>query len=191
MAGILKKFTEMTIDKPTFTYSVLYQIQSTEHNMFIRLIILFICSLDWTASAFCPSLHTRTQGVYSTISLNLVTEEDVIALVDKAEDLWAKVQTLRNEANDLSIQAETLGQAAEVSAADAVKSLSHEKIDLSKEKIEEVQQAQSQSIDLGSLLERAVKASEEADEIEILANEALAASEAALEQHLLDFPANA
>ena len=142
----------------------------------------------WT-SAFCPSLHTRTQRVYSTIPLNLVTEDDVIALVDKAEDLWAKVQTLRNEANDLSIQAETLGQAAEVSAADAVKSLSQDKIDLSKEKIAEVQQAQSQSIDLGSLLERAMKASEEADEIEILANEALAASEAALEQHLLDFPA--
>ena len=143
------------------------------------------------ASAFCP-LHTRTQRVYSTtISLNLVTEDDVIALVDKAEDLWAKVQTLRNEANDLSIQAETLGQEVVVSAADAVKSLSQAKIDLSEEKIAEVQQAQSQSIDLGSLLERAVKASEEADEIEILANEALAASEAALEQHLLDFPANA
>ena len=145
--------------------------------MFIRLIILFICYLCWSSSAFCPSLHSRTQRVYSiTISLNLVTEDDVIALVDKAEDLWAKVQTLRNEANDLSIQAETLGQAAEVSAADAVKSLSH-KIDLSKEKIAEVQQAQSQSLDLGSLLERAMKASEEADEIEILANEALTASE--------------
>ena len=120
----------------------------------------------------------------------MVTEDDVIALVDKAEDLWAKVQTLRNEANDLSIQAETLGQAAEVSAADAVKSLSH-KIDLSKEKIAEVQQAQSQSLDLGSLLERAMKASEEADEIEILANEALTASEQALEEHLIDFPENA
>jgi len=153
--------------------------------MFTRLIILFICSLSWT-SAFCP-LHARTtQRVYysTTISLNLVTEDDVIALVDKAEDLWAKVQTLRNEANDLSIQAETLGQEAEVSAADAVKSLSQDKIDLSEEKIQEVQQAQSQSIDLGSFLERAVKASEEADEVEILANEALAASEAALEQHL-------
>ena len=101
------------------------------------------------------------------------------------------MQTLRNEADDLSIQAETLGQAAEVSTADAVKALSQDKIDLSKEKIEEVKQAQSQSIDLGSLLERAVKASEEADEIEILANEALAASEKALEEHLIDFPENA
>jgi len=69
--------------------------------------------------------------------------------------------------------------------------LSQDKIDLSEEKIQEVQQAQSQSIDLGSFLERAVKASEEADEVEILANEALAASEAALEQHLIDFPENA
>lgn len=160
--------------------------------MIIRLIILFISSFSWTASAFCP-LYTRTQRVYSTTtsSLCLVSEEDVIALVDKAEDLWAKVQTLRNEADDLSIQAETLGQAAEVSTADAVKALSQDKIDLSKEKIEEVKQAQSQSIDLGSLLERAVKASEEADEIEILANEALAASEKALEEHLIDFPENA
>jgi len=43
-------------------------------------------------------------------------------------------------------------------------------------------------IDLGSLLDRAMRATEEADQIEVLAEEALAASNAALEQHLIDFP---
>ena len=151
-------------------------------------------------SAFCPS-PTRTPSVSnrykihssssSSSSLHLVTEEDVIALVEKAEDLWGKVEQLRTTSKELSMQAEEMGEDAESSASEVMKGLTQKKIDLSAEKIADLQQAQSQSLDLGSLLDKAAQATEEADEIESLANEALASSEAALEQHLIDFPENA
>ena len=56
------------------------------------------------------------------------------------------------------------------------------------EKIAEVNIAQNNALDLGALLDRAQQATEEADESEVLADEALAASEVALAQHLIDFP---
>jgi len=115
----------------------------------------------------------------------LVTEADVIALVEKAEDLWVRVEKLRNEANDLSMQSESLGREAETSTADAMKSLQQS---ISEEKIEEANNAQNLSLDLGALLDRALSATREADEIEVLAEEAIAASEAAVEQYLIDFP---
>ena len=120
-----------------------------------------------------------------------MTEEDVIALVEKAEDLWGKVEQLRTTSKELSMQAEEMGEDAESSASEVMKGLTQKKIDLSAEKIADLQQAQSQSLDLGSLLDKAARTTEEADEIESLANEALASSEAALEQHLIDFPENA
>lgn len=109
----------------------------------------------------------------------------MIALVEKAEDLWRQVEKLRNEANELSVQAESLGRDAEASTADAMKSLQQS---LSEEKIEEAKIAQNLSLDLGALLDRAISATQEADEIEILAEEAIAASEAALQQYMIDFP---
>jgi len=109
----------------------------------------------------------------------------VIALVEKAEDLWVRVEKLRNEANDLSMQSESLGREAETSTADAMKSLQQS---ISEEKIEEANNAQNLSLDLGALLDRALSATREADEIEVLAEEAIAASEAAVEQYLIDFP---
>ena len=152
-------------------------------------------------SAFCPSPTRTHYDVYrysiihssssSSSSLHLVTEEDVIALVEKAEDLWGKVEQLRTSAKELSMQAEEMGEDAESSASEVMKGLTQKKIDLSAEKIADLHQAQSQSLDLGSLLDKAAQATEEADEIEALANEALTASEAALEQHLIDFPENA
>ena len=48
--------------------------------------------------------------------------------------------------------------------------------------------AQNVSIDLGALLEQVQMTTLRADDIEVLADEALAASEAALRQHLIDFP---
>mmetsp|Transcript_31409 Transcript_31409/g.75927 ORF Transcript_31409/g.75927 Transcript_31409/m.75927 type:complete len:161 (+) Transcript_31409:77-559(+) len=147
--------------------------------------LLLLCIFAGTSvSAFCPA-HTIARRRLQSIPLNLVTEADVIALVEEAEKLWGKVEKLRNEANDLSVQAETLGQNAEISTADAIKSL---KGSISEKKLEEANDAQNLSIDLGSLVEKALAATEEADKTETLANEALAASERALEQHLIDFP---
>ena len=153
--------------------------------MYITRLILFVFSLG-LVSSFCPSSTRccRHQPHHSS-TLFLTTEEDVLALVEKAEDLWAQVEKLRKEANELSLKAESLGQEAETSAADAIKLLSGS---ISEDDIKEATNAQNLSIDLGSLVEKAAIATEEADKIEVLAEKALADSEAALEQYLIDFP---
>jgi hypothetical protein len=82
------------------------------------------------------------------------------------------------------MQSESLGREAETSTVDAMKSLQQS---ISDEKIEEANNAQNLSLDLGSLQDRALSVTREADEIEVLAEEAIAASGAALEQYLIDF----
>lgn len=151
---------------------------------FFRLLFCILFAAT-SVAAFCPPHATPIRERLHSVSLNLVTEDDVIALVEKAEDLWAKVEKLRNEANELSIEAESLGQDAESSAADAMEAL---KSSISEEKLAEANTAQNLSIDLGSLLDKAMRSTQEADEIEVIAGEALTASEVALEQHLIDFP---
>ncbi|KAL3761935.1 hypothetical protein ACHAWU_010112 [Discostella pseudostelligera] len=154
--------------------------------MRVRLLPFLIITCSSPASAFCtPRRHTTSRARAGSVALNLVTEDDVISLVEKAENLWAQVEKLRTEANNLSLKAESLGQEAETSTADAMNSL---KGSISAEKIEMANNAQNLSIDLGSLLEQVERATQMADEIEVLADEALAASEAAFEQHLIDFP---
>ena len=49
-------------------------------------------------------------------------------------------------------------------------------------------QATNSNLDAGSVLSRAMQAAEEADRLELIAEEALAKSEEMLEQHLMDFP---
>ena len=167
-------------------------------NLLLQLLAC-ICIASLSASAFlCPTTvssnnyycqiqqrRTRTT-IISSSQLNLVTEADVIALVEQAEALWTKVEQLRNEANDLSIQAETLGHETELSTEYATNLLKDNTI--SEGKIAEISIAQNNALDLGALLDRAQQATEEADESEVLADEALAASEVALAQHLIDFP---
>ena len=150
-----------------------------------------------TVTSFCPSYLPQQQRPLSFTSpsqpikksaLYVVTEEDVLALVEEAEDLWAKAYEARKAANELSEKAEAIGKDAEVSTTDATEAL---KQSISLEKVADATTAQNLSLDLGNVLEKAVMAQEEADEIEVRAEKALAASEAALEQHLIDFPENA
>lgn len=149
-------------------------------NFFQQLFCIFAVS---SVSAFCPPA-APTRGCH-IISLNLVTEADVIALVEKAEDLWGQVERLRKEADDFSVQAEFLGQEAESSSSDAMKLLQSS---ISEEKLKEANDAQNLTLDAGALLEKALMATTQGDKIEALADEALLASEKALEQHLIDFP---
>lgn len=153
----------------------------------MNLFRILFCALFAATSvaAFCPYHATAIGQRQHSVSINLVTEDDVIKLVEEAEDLWGKVEKLRTEANELSIQSESLGLNAESSAVDAMKALQGS---ISEEKMIEANNAQNLAIDLGALLDKAQKATEEADEIEVIAGEALVASEAALEQHLIDFP---
>lgn len=159
-------------------------------------LLLIYSAIYYAASvaSFCPSFlpqrnsFTTTSLQPITTALKVVTEEDVIALVEKAEDLWAKAYEARQAANKLSEKAEAIGLDAEVSTSDATEAL---KQSISVEKVADATTAQNLSLDLGYQLEEALKAQEEADEIELRAEKALAASEAALEQHLIDFPENA
>mmetsp|Transcript_12071 Transcript_12071/g.17869 ORF Transcript_12071/g.17869 Transcript_12071/m.17869 type:complete len:166 (+) Transcript_12071:43-540(+) len=161
-------------------------------------LLLIYSAIYYAASvaSFCPSfLPQRNSFTTSsplqpsiTTALFVVTEEDVIALVEKAEDLWAKAYEARQAANKLSEKAEAIGLDAEVSTSDATEAL---KQSISVEKVADATTAQNLSLDLGYQLEEALKAQDEADEIELRAEKALAESEAALEQHLIDFPENA
>jgi hypothetical protein len=160
--------------------------------------LLLIFSAIYTASVacFCPSFPQRISLIGTSVvgntspksALFVVTEEDVIALVEEAEDLWAKAYEARKTANELSEKAEAMGKDAEVSTSDATEAL---KQSISQDKIADATTAQNLSLELGSLLDEALQAQKEADEIEERAEKALAASEAALEQHLIDFPENA
>ena len=141
-----------------------------------------------SVASFCPSLQRHSLIKSPQSALFLVTEEDVIAKVEEAEALWARAYEARKAANELSEKAEAIGQDAEVSTSDATEAL---KQSISLAKVADATMAQNLSLDLGNVLEQAIKAQEEADEIEAQAEMALAASEAALEQHLIDFPENA
>ncbi|KAK1737562.1 hypothetical protein QTG54_011848 [Skeletonema marinoi] len=149
-------------------------------------LLLIYSAIYYAASvaSFCPSFlpqrnsFTTTSLQPITTALKVVTEEDVIALVEKAEDLWAKAYEARR-GNWIR---------CEVSTSDATEAL---KQSISVEKVADATTAQNLSLDLGYQLEEALKAQDEADEIELRAEKALAESEAALEQHLIDFPENA
>ena len=154
-------------------------------------LLLIYSAIYYAASvaSFCPSsLPLITSQPITKSALFLVTEEDVIAKVEEAEALWAKAYEARKAANELSEKAEAIGQDAEVSTSDATEAL---KQSISVAKVADATMAQNLSLDLGNVLEQAILAQEEADEIEAQAEMALAASEAALEQHLIDFPENA
>ena len=167
-------------------------------SLLAKVIFLFLF-LTTTGTAFIPSPCSRLPrriGRIGRCSVNgnnrgptlisLVTEDDVIELVEKAEDLWGRVETLRKESEALSLQAEGVGTEAEAATKEAEASLKTGSISVSK--MTDAQEAQNKALDLGSLLEAALRKSEEADEVEVLAEEALAASERALEQYLIDFP---
>jgi hypothetical protein len=156
-------------------------------------LLLFFFSAIYVASvaSFCPPqtiIKSPASTSSTTTSIFLVTEEDVIKLVEEAEDLWAKAYEARKTANELSERAEAAGKNAELSTTVAMSALQES---ISIDKIADADEAQNLSLELGSLLDEVEKAQREADDIEVLADKALAASEAALEQHLIDFPENA
>ena len=141
-----------------------------------------------SSTAFCPpqlrDAHLRPSA-YTSSLLQLVTEEDVNTLVDNAEELWSKMEKLRSEAKDLSMQAESLGREAESIAVIATEAV---QLSVSESKLEEaIVTSQNLSL-LGALLDRVKRVTRLSDEIEIRAEKAIVASEAALERYLIDFP---
>jgi hypothetical protein len=84
------------------------------------------------------------------------------------------------------MQAESLGREAESIAVIATEAL---QLSVSESKLEEaIVSSQNLSLDLGALLDKVKRVTQLADEIEIRAEKAIVASEAALERYLIDFP---
>jgi hypothetical protein len=149
--------------------------------------LLLLVSIAHT-TAFRSNLISFHRPQTPSTTLHLTTEQDVIRLVEKAEQLWEQAYQARQTANELSSQAESLGISAEQSATLATSSLQSS---VSISKIGEAQHAQNLSLDLGALLQRAEEAQIKAEEIEEKAEVALRESEEAFERHLIDFPENA
>ena len=123
----------------------------------------------------------------STSYLQLVTEKDVLDAVENAEKLWAKALEARKTANALCDKAEEEAEAAaELSETVAEEFQNMEVISL--EKIAQADAATKTNIDANSMVSRAMKAADEADELEAQAEKALQMSEERLDQHLKDFP---
>jgi hypothetical protein len=153
----------------------------------MKTFLLLLCVT--TGTAFRPALHPISLHPPKPLTtLQLTTEEDVIQLVEKAEQLWSEAYTARQYANDLSAEAETLGISAEQTTSLATDSLQSS---VSISKIGDAQHAQNLSLDLGALLKKVEEAERKAIEIEKKADEALKESEVAFERHLIDFPENA
>lgn len=149
--------------------------------------------LLWASAADGVALHGRLstpvhrpQPLRAAV-VSLVTEDDVEKLVEKAESLWADALAAREKADSLSAEAEQLADVSEKQSQAAVEALEEsDKFSLSM--LTSSQGATDASLEATRLLAEAVDAAEEAARIEEEAEQALIESEAALEQHLADFP---
>ena len=117
-----------------------------------------------------------------------MTEEDVLDAVEKAEALWADALEARKTANALSDRAEEEAEAAASSANEVNERFKDRSEPISMEQLAQADAAARSSLDAGSMVTKALDATDEADRLEKLAEEALQESENQLEQHLIDFP---
>ena len=139
-----------------------------------------------------PSISSRHRS--SQTCCRLVSEEDVIEAVEKAERLWAQALEARKTANALSDRAEEEAEAAATSSKevdDVFQSQKNNSKPITMQQLAQADAAAKSNLDAGGMVNRALAAVEEADRLENLAEEALQQSEAKLEQHLIDFPDSA
>merc|ERR1711935_238738 len=116
-------------------------------------------------------------------ALFLVTADDVIQAVEEAEVLWAKALDTRKTANVFSDQAEEEAEASSARAKEVeekIKDNTKSKTPITMETLAEGDAVARSSLDAGNMLNRALKASDEADELLQKAEEALEKSEATL-----------
>jgi hypothetical protein len=140
--------------------------------------------------------RSRTRNVMSespsnriiTTRISLVSEEDVLEAVEQAEALWAQALEARKTANALSDRAEEEAEAAAGTAKEAENIFQNRTQPVTMEQLVQVDAAAKSNLDATSMVNRALRASEDADRLEQLAEEALRKSEECLEQHLKDFP---
>lgn len=133
------------------------------------------------------TMGDRTQSSTTTMLL-VVSEEDVLEAVEQAEILWAQALEARKTANALSDRAEEEAEAAAGTAKEAENIFQNQTSPVSMQQLVQVDKAARSNLDATSMVNRALHATEEADKLEQLAEEALRKSEEKLEQHLKDFP---
>jgi hypothetical protein len=143
-----------------------------------------------TANAFAtvsPRGLTIARG-RDSVKCSLVNEEDVLEAVEHTEALWVQALEARKAANAVSDRAEDEAEAAAESAKEADMQLRNRTQPISLEQLAQADAAAKSNMDAGSLVGKALDASDEADRLERLAEEALQKSEEILEQHLVDYP---
>jgi hypothetical protein len=137
------------------------------------------------------SARTTPSTSRQLVVRRLVTEEEVLAAVEEAEKLWAQALEARKTANALSDRAEEEAEAAASTSKevdDMFQFSKSNKIPITMQQLAQADAAAKSNLDAGSMVNRALRASDEADRLEKLAEEALQRSEEKLEQHLKDFP---
>ena len=133
----------------------------------------------------------RTQGNSfrcSGTALCLISEEDVLEAVERAETLWAEALEARKKANALIDQAEVEANASAGTAKEAENIFQDKTTPITMQELVQVDSAAKASLDATSLVNKAMEASDEAERLESEAEEALKKSEETLDQHLIDFP---
>ena len=123
----------------------------------------------------------------TSTEISLVTEDDVLEAVEKAESLWAKALDARKTANALSDRAEEEAEAA-ASVSKDVEEMVNNRTAISMEQLAQADAAASANLDATIFVNKALAASDEADRLEVDAEESLKIMQERLDQHLIDFP---
>jgi hypothetical protein len=161
--------------------------------------ILFVfcwnfCDVEGFGIAHLSVSRQQQQQHRQSVNLYLVSEEDVLSAVETAEALWAEALEARKTSNALSDRAEEEAEAASNSAMeiDAMfKNANKDKTAISMQQLAQGDAAARANLDAGSMVNKALQSSDEAERLEKLAEEALQTSEEQLEQHLKDYPDSA
>lgn len=138
-----------------------------------------------SSSPLSPQLLTTRQ---KTTRIFLVSEEDVLDAVERAETLWAEALESRKIANTSSDRAEKKAEESAEESEEAANIFQDRTTPVSKEQLIQVDTASKNSLDATFFVNKALEASDEADRLEQEAEEALRNSEERLDQHLKDFP---
>jgi len=125
---------------------------------------------------------------HSNIRTFLVSEENVLEAVERAETLWAEALEARKTAYSLTDRAEEEANASAGTAEKAADIFQDKTTPITMEELVQMDSASKASLDATSLVNKAMEASDEADRLELEADEALTKSEETLDQHLIDFP---
>jgi hypothetical protein len=187
--GEKKKPTLLTNNITSRQLIEIKMMTSRLHYWILFLSCWSFCLLD-TANAFAtvsPRGLTIARG-RDSVKCSLVNEEDVLEAVEHTEALWVQALEARKAANAVSDRAEDEAEAAAESAKEADMQLRNRTQPISLEQLAQADAAAKSNMDAGSLVGKALDASDEADRLERLAEEALQKSEEILEQHLVDYP---